>query len=58
VDFAERRAISPIIPAELFADSTFAISSTIALLGSLVILSAGCGCTWCARWAGCRSPSR
>jgi hypothetical protein len=20
--------------------------------------SGGCGCTWCARWAGCRSPSR
>jgi EmrB/QacA subfamily drug resistance transporter len=37
---AERRATNPIIPLELFANSTFVISSTIALLGGLVILSA------------------
>jgi EmrB/QacA subfamily drug resistance transporter len=37
---AERRAPSPIIPLELFANPTFVIASTVALLGGLVILSA------------------
>ena len=37
---AERRAQDPIIPLQLFRDSTFVIASTVALLGGFVILSA------------------